>query len=64
MHDAIELDSEVARMPLFPLEENRSSPFANDTLYSLELKGSQMYAAKGSGRGDGGVQNDSAATFD
>ena len=51
-------------MPLFPSEENESSPFANNTLYSLELKGSQKDAARGSGRGDGGVRNDNASTFD
>jgi hypothetical protein len=64
MQDAAELDGTVARTPLFPSDEKDSSSFPNATLYSLQLNGSQTNAARGSGRGEGGVRNDTASTVD
>jgi hypothetical protein len=64
MQDATELDGTVARTPLFPSDEKDSSSFPNDTLYSLQLNGSQTNAARGSGLGEGGVRNETTLTFD
>jgi hypothetical protein len=64
MQDATKLDGTVAGTPLFPSNEKDSLSFPNDTLYSLQLNGSQTNAARGSGRGEGGVLNETASTFD
>ena len=64
MHDVTELDGVVAHIPLFPSDVNNLSSFANDMLYSLQLKGSHTNAARGRGSGTGGVRNETASTLD
>ncbi len=64
MHDATKLDGVVAHIPLFLSDVNNLLSFANNTLYSLQLNGSHTNAARGSGRGAGGVRNETASTLD
>ncbi len=43
---------------------NEESSLAKDTLYFCLLNGFQTKAARGSGLGDGGIQNRTGLTFD
>jgi hypothetical protein len=56
-------DGNVATILRVDSAKNDSSSFARDMLYSTLLKGCQMYAAKGRGFGNGGIQNETGSIW-